>query len=239
MRSLILDNIDYSQETPKFSNLVVSGSAGGVIRVHTYFVIGFFLCFPHPAGVFHIIVLLIALLCSLTEILACFKIAFAGEGKKFSVMRAKIDLDPEETVHLVFSRHSYGKGKHSIDDYTDVTPKLLTDPDGMVGDLKISIGGKPLQVEGCRYQVIGFDRYRVSSCDGLLTPDSPHVSVPLAGGTEVYVIGRVKARDDGLILSKRYPVLIVEPKAINNFLRYNLIRTLLFCVMASLLVINW
>jgi hypothetical protein len=234
-----LANIDYWEETPKFSNLVVRGVAGGAVRLCTYFIIGFFLCFPIPAGVFHVIVLLLALLCSLTEILACFKIAFAGEGKKFSVMSAKIDLDPEDVVNLVFSRHSYGNGKHSIDDYTDVTPKLLSDPAGMVGDLKISIGGEPLQVDGCRYQVIGFERYRVSSCDGLVDPECPHVSVPLVGGTEVYVIGRVKQGGNGLVHSKRYPVLIVEPSAMNSFLRYNLIRAVLFCAMASLIVINW
>lgn len=231
-------NKDCWEDTPKFSNLVVSGLAGGGVRVQTYFILAFFI-FASTTGVFHLICLLIALLCSLTEFLACFKIAFAGDGKKFSVISAKIDLDPAEAVSLVFSRHSWGKGKHSLIDPTDATPKLLSDPDGMVGDLKISIAGKLLEVEGCRYQIIGFERYRVSACDGLLTPDTPHVSVPLAGGTEVYVIGRVKASGDGFIHSKRYPVLIVEPKAINSFLRYNLFRALLFCAMAYLLVANW
>lgn len=225
----------------RFSRLVVKETAGGIIRFPTYFLISFFLI-PIDSVGFYIkaFCLLMVVALSAREILACLKIGFAGAGRKYSVITGQIDTGSELSASLVFNRPPlYGSRSVRIDSLIDVTPKLLSDPDGLVGDLKIKVGKSELRLDGCRLQIIGFDRHRVISCDGLLSPDEPHVSASMSGGSEVHLAGQFVESADGLRPAPGSPLLIIEPRALNGFFGYNLFRVIFLCALLSLLITNW
>ena len=236
------------------SSLVASERAGGLFRAPTWLLLGYLLFLITPAfyserGIFadsgflwfaQTFFIGAAILGCLTESLAYLKIGCAFFGAHFSINRARIVISSGRSTDIIFPRPiSIVARNPKFTSPIDVSPMLLSDPVGVIDHLDIAINDKTVRVEDCRLQVIGFDRYRVKSCQGLVDQTWPHVSVRLSGDEEVYLIGRFTERGGIERQNPQSPLIIVQADQLDKFVTYNMARLLLLSVLVAFQMLTY
>jgi hypothetical protein len=236
------------------SSLVASERAGGLVRAPTWFLLGYLLFLITPAlyserGIFadtgflwfaQSFFLGAALLACLGESLVYLKVGCAFFGVHFSINRARIKNGSRRSTDIIFARpDSIVARQPKFTSPIDVPPMLLSDPVGVIDHLEIAIDDKAVRVEDCRLQMIGFDRYRVKSCQGLVDQTWPHVSVRLSGDEEVYLIGRFTGRGGIERQNPNSPLIIVQADQLDKFVTYNMARLLLLSVLVAFQMLTY
>lgn len=238
--------------TNKLSNLVAKNTAGGVVRAWTYYAVCSVLLLIGPAyfatqGVYVNTVgfwvgaaasILMVVFYSILEIHTLMKIGLAGCGIRYSMLTGIIEPTSDAALNLIFARPCVMGGSRAskFDSNIDVTPMLLAEPEGIVGEFNLKAGDSKILVENCRLEVVGFDRYRVTACEGLESPHLPHVSARISKQTDVIVIGKFMNDCGDIQPIIGSTILIIEASILERFIQYNMFRTLFLCTCIVILI---
>ena len=238
----------------KLSGLKASCAAGGWVRYPTYHTCFYLLLLSVPAlghqqGIFgdagalwfaQTAYLLFLILLAIPEMVVVLQVGCAAAGLKYTLKTGKIECQPGTHVSFVFERPMGFSNKNpKFNGMIDVSPKLLSYPIGIAGSLNLKSGGHDIEIKDLWLRIIGFNRYRVTACEGLIDMNQPHICARINETTDVLVLGRHSA--DNHPPQQRYEgdLLIIEARAFEDFLQYNMFRVLFLTLAFSFQMLTW
>lgn len=224
---------------------------GGFLANYVIYVVCYalFLVLPaigHKDGIFantgllwfvQVFILLIVATCFAPGISAFIRVGLANAGLKYSIRPARIKNNSESSVDIVFNRRPLKSSNSSKS--IEKLPRYLVDPEGFVGELKIDIDKRRLEIEQCFLGVVGFDRYQVTACDGLRDSPQFYVSVRIPKPTEVLLVGQFLNEGGSLKVAQGSKLVLIESSKFDDFMRCNMYRVLLLCSLFTLQLIIW